>query len=114
MAGNQELGRAGEERAATWYVEHGYEVLDRNWRLPSGEIDLVCCRNGVVVFCEVKTRSSTRFGRGLEAVDRRKQRRIRALATQWLQQRTGRYTEIRFDVADVDGQGNIEVIEGCF
>lgn len=114
MTGNHELGRAGEELAATWYVEHGYEVLDRNWRLRSGEIDLVCRRQRVVVFCEVKTRSSTRFGRGLEAVGRRKQQRIRALALQWLQQGTGRYAEIRFDVADVDGDGNVEIIEGCF
>lgn len=71
-------------------------------------------RRGVLVFCEVKTRSSVRFGRGLEAVGWEKQRRIRALALAWLAASKRHYQEIRFDVADVDGAGAVEVIEGCF
>jgi len=109
-----ELGRDGESRAAEWYVANGYEILDRNWRIRSGELDIVAQRDNAVVFCEVKTRSSARFGRGLEAVGWEKQRRVRALALAWLDASECHYREIRFDVADVDGDGTVEVIEGCF
>jgi len=114
MGGNQELGRAGEDAAAAWYEHHGYVVLDRNWRTRSGEMDLICHRDDTVVFCEVKTRSTKRFGSGMEAVDRRKQQRLRLLGAQWLQQQPEHYAEIRFDVADVNASGHLEILEGCF
>ncbi len=114
MANNNEVGRAGEDAAAAWYEAKGFHVLDRNWRVRGGEIDLICSDGDVVVFCEVKTRSTARFGRGLEAVDWRKQRRIRTLAVQWLQGAERSYPDIRFDVADVDGAGHVDMIEGCF
>jgi putative endonuclease len=114
VATNHDVGRAGEDAAAAWYEHRGYRVLDRNWRVRAGEIDLVCTSGDVVVFCEVKTRTSPRFGRGLEAVDRRKQQRIRAVALQWLDRAPGHYDQVRFDVADVDHEGRVEVVEGCF
>jgi putative endonuclease len=113
-ASKQEIGRSGEDAAALWYQARGFRVLDRNWRVRGGEIDLVCSDGAVVVFCEVKTRTTNRFGRGLEAVDWRKQQRIRSLAVQWLQTAHQPHRHLRFDVADVDGAGNVEVIEGCF
>ena len=78
----------------------------------AGELDLVLCRDGEIVFCEVKSRRSNRFGAAAEAVDRRKQRRIRSLAAQWLEanDRRGR---VRFDVAAVTGV-EVDVIEGAF
>ena len=108
----QARGAWGERMAAKWYLDVGYTVLDRNWRTRSGELDLVLCRGDEIVFCEVKSRSSDRFGTAAEAVDRRKQRRIRALAVQWLQvhNRRGR---LRFDVVTVTGT-NVEVIESAF
>ncbi|MGF1597752.1 MAG: YraN family protein [Acidimicrobiales bacterium] len=108
------LGRRGEDLAAEWYEQRGWTVVDRNWRIRAGEIDLVATRDGVVVFCEVKTRRGARFGVGAEAVGWRKQQRIRGLALAWLQAGGDRYRELRFDVADVDGDGRVEVIEGCF
>ncbi len=114
MTDRLERGRLGEDRAAAWYENEGYRILDRNWRVRAGELDNVATRGDVVVFCEVKTRSSTRFGRGLEAVGRTKQQRIRTLALQWLANGDRRFATLRFDVADVDGEGDVEVIEGCF
>ena len=108
----QARGAWGERLAARWYVDAGYEVLDRNWRSPSGELDLVLGRGDEIVFCEVKARRSDRFGAAAEAVDVRKQRRIRALAIQWLNSR-GRRGRVRFDVAAVTGT-RIEVIESAF
>jgi putative endonuclease len=114
MTTRQDVGRAGEDLAAAWYEANGYQVLDRNWRTARGEIDIVADRDDVVVFCEVKTRTTTRFGRGFEAVGHAKRQRIRGIALSWLQQSGNRYREIRFDVADVDGAGNVEVLEACF
>ena len=111
--GRQRLGRWGEDRAAAWYVERGWEVLDRNWRGAGGEIDLVLRRDGTIVFCEVKTRSSTRYGTAAEAVDQRKQQRIRRLAVQWLRGAHEGAGELRFDVACVQN-GRVEVLEGAF
>ncbi|MYH78683.1 MAG: YraN family protein [Acidimicrobiaceae bacterium] len=108
----QARGAWGERKAARWYREAGYEILDQNWRAPSGELDLVLFRDGEIVFCEVKSRRSERYGAAAEAVDRRKQLKIRSLAVQWLQanDRRGR---VRFDVATVTGV-EVKVIEGAF
>lgn len=114
MDDRQVLGQAGEDAAAAHYEGEGYRILARNWRVRTGEIDLVCRRGDTVVFSEVKTRSSGRFGRGLEAVDWRKQRKLRALAVLWLQESAGSFAEIRFDVVEVDRAGAVEVLEGCF
>jgi len=107
------LGRSGEQRVSEWYVERGYGVLARNWRCRGGELDLVVGRGRLVVFCEVKTRSSDRFGAPAEAVTAAKQARIRRLAARWLAEAPGAARSIRFDVAAVMG-GAIEVIEGAF
>lgn len=106
------LGDAGEELTAQWYAEQGYEVVARNWRCRNGELDLVAWRGGELVFCEVKTRSSRRFGHPLEAVDARKQHRIRGLALAFIAA-TGARGRMRFDVAAVEN-GRVEVYPGVF
>jgi putative endonuclease len=106
------LGRWGERRVARHYESAGYAVIDQNWQVRGGEIDLVLSRGDEIVFCEVKTRSSTRFGSGFEAVDGRKQRCLRRTAMSWLDAHDRRGT-LRFDVATVIGP-TIEVIEGAF
>ena len=89
-------------------------MLDRNWRCTEGELDLVVMRDGVVVFCEVKARAGVRHGYAASAVDARKQRKLRALATRWLAEHTTvRRTAIRFDVAAVVGT-QVDVIESAF
>lgn len=112
------LGIEGEAAVARWYERRGFEIVDRNWRCRHGEIDVVAVNRHVLVVCEVKTRSSDRYGTGAEAVDWRKQRTIRAVTAQYLAQRVGRAPRgIRFDVATVmitrDGT-SIRVIESAF
>ena len=87
-------------------------VVDLNWRVRGGELDLVMMRGDEIVFCEVKTRSSGRFGSGFEAVDERKQSFLRRTAMSWLDAH-GRHGRLRFDVATVTGP-RIEIIEAAF
>lgn len=108
------LGQRGEEAAAGWYRDRGYEVVARNWRCRDGELDLVARRRSLIVFCEVKTRTSSAFGLPAEAVTAAKQGRIRRLALQWLREQRGlARMALRFDVAAVQGDV-VEVIEGAF
>ena len=112
------LGARGEVLAGNWYTERGYAVLDRNWRSRQGELDLVLERDGVVVFCEVKTRTSDAFGIGAEAVGREKQLRIRRLAAEWLRAHDRRAEELRFDVVSIlaprDAPPTVDVLEAAF
>ena len=109
---NQARGRWGEDLAARWYASHGYEVVDRNWRSSTGELDLIACTAALVVFCEIKTRANDRYGPPESAVGRVKQRRIRLLASEWLALHD-RHGSIRFDVAAITGV-RIEVFEAAF
>ncbi len=107
------FGAAGEDRAASWYRDHGYEVLDRNWRCKEGELDLVVGRGREVVFVEVKARRTDRFGTPAEAVTPAKQRRLRTLAGQYLAASRVRADTIRFDVVCILA-GDLDVIEAAF
>jgi putative endonuclease len=107
------FGASGEARAAAWYVASGYEVVARNWRCRLGELDLVLRRGSTLVFCEVKSRATDRFGTGADAVTREKQRRVRAVATEYLASTGARSSALRFDVASIVG-GHLDVIEAAF
>jgi putative endonuclease len=95
------LGRSGEDAAADLYRELGCRVVERNFRTRSGEIDLIVRRGNVVIFCEVKTRRTARWGLPSEAVHPRKQARLRRLAGEWLSVRRPGRVEVRFDVVSV-------------
>jgi putative endonuclease len=107
------LGNWGERRVASHYQRLGYEVLDRNWRCRHGEMDLVLRCGDVIVFCEVKTRRTDAYGSGFWAVDRRKQARLRRVATEWLRCSALGGHKIRCDVAAVTGV-RVEVREAVW
>jgi putative endonuclease len=108
-----ERGRQGEELAAAWYTSHGFAVVDRNWRCPTGEVDLVARRGDLLVVCEVKARRTDAFGPPAAAVGRVKQQRLRRLAAAWLAARRVHGVDVRFDVVAVTGV-EVEVIEDAF
>lgn len=83
MSHNTTLGRVGEQRAADYLRDRGYDVIDRNWRCSIGEIDLVVTRGDVLAIVEVKTRTSRRYGHPFEALDRAKVDRLWCLAKIW-------------------------------
>lgn len=108
----QLLGKLGEDAAAEYLRRRGYDILARNVRSSLGEIDLVALDgDGVVVFVEVKTR---RRGSALEAVDRRKQRRLTALARAFLARAGWLERPARFDVVAVDAGGGCTHVANAF
>ncbi len=101
MAAKDELGRRGEDLAVEYLQRRGLVVLARNWRCRDGEVDVVATEDDRLVVCEVKTRSSTRFGEPAEAVTARKAVRIRRVTQAWLAAHQVPWCEIRFDVLAV-------------
>ena len=95
------LGRQGEEAAAVFLKEAGYEILAPNFRTPRGEIDIVAACGETLAFIEVKTRRTRRFGRPAAAVDYRKQQKIIQSARWFLRQRHLDGCLCRFDVIEV-------------
>ncbi|GAA2629016.1 YraN family protein [Dactylosporangium fulvum] len=104
---NQLVGGYGERLAGRYLMSQGLVILDRNWRGPAGvreirgELDLIARDGDDIVFVEVKTRRSTRFGGPAEAIVPSKARRLRKLATQWLAANGAGYRDVRFDVISV-------------
>lgn len=94
-------GRLGETFAIEYLVRHGYEILAKNYRRPFGEVDVVACDCGTIVFVEVKTRHSNAFGTPFDAVDVRKQRQLSRIAQDYLLTRQLSETAARFDVIGV-------------
>src|ERR1700710_2911273 len=99
--GRSALGRYGEDVAARHLVGLGLVVLDRNWRCPAGEIDLVLREGDVLVVCEVKTRSSDACGSPHEAITPAKLDRLKRLALLWAEEHDIRPAETRIDLIAV-------------
>ena len=96
-------GRWGELLAAGYLFCHGCRILERNYRFGRYEIDIVARerRTGVLVFVEVKTRSSTSFGRPVDAVTAKKQLFLTRAAQGYLKTHDGFDARTRFDVVEV-------------
>ena len=94
-------GRQGEDIAAAYYAQHGYEILARNFTVRGGEIDIVACKNGTLVFAEVKARAAGGALQPREAVDIRKQRRLALAAQHYLAENCPEEPLVRFDVVEV-------------
>jgi putative endonuclease len=111
-----ELGRRGEQAAVEYLERAGLRILDRNWRCAEGEIDIVAAERQVLVICEVKTRSGTRYGSPLEAITRSKRARLRRLAIRWLVAHGVLFDEVRIDaiglIVDESGHYQIEHVRG--
>ena len=102
---NNQLGAIGETVVAEWYAHQGFELLDRNWRDGRrGELDLVMGAENLVVFCEVKTRTSGRLGSGVEAITPAKLLRLRQLGSGWCRAHGVPFLVVRrFDIASITG-----------
>lgn len=113
-----QFGQDSEASAEQFLRRKGYAILERNLRTTIGELDLVADDHGVLVFVEVKARTTEAFGGALLAVDRRKQAKLIRLAGQYLARRHLSDRVCRFDVVLVQGDAEssfqIEHIEHAF
>ncbi|MBO7214393.1 MAG: YraN family protein [Clostridia bacterium] len=102
------LGLTGEKIAVKQLKKQGYKVILTNYVTPFGEADIVCKKGETLVFAEVKTRTSSRFGTPAEAVDYKKQKKYRDIATYYLKSKGESDVEVSFLVVEVmDGSVNI-------
>lgn len=116
-------GKWAEDLVSRWYEQHGYVIVARNWRCKRGELDVVACKNGVLVVCEVKARASNAFGTPAEAVTPAKQLKVRRATADFraslrvsndpVAQLVNIVRTVRFDVACVLGT-QLEMLEDIF
>lgn len=104
-------GMAAEDIAARAYAARGGTILERRWKVPEGEIDLIVGMDGVLVFVEVKARKTMAAAMG--ALQPAQQARLLACAEQYLAANAGLNTACRFDLAAVDQSGDVGIIENA-
>lgn len=111
---NRKVGSAQEDRAAAYLQDQGMEILERNFRNRSGEIDMIGRHEGYLVFVEVKYRSGNSQGSPAEAVDFRKQRQICKVADYYrMMHQLDDQTPIRYDVVAILGE-QIRWVQNAF
>ncbi|CAN7519133.1 YraN family protein [Paenibacillus sp. LjRoot56] len=97
------LGKKGEELAFNYLLEQEYQIVERNWRCRSGEIDIIAEKSNKLIFIEVRTRRpSNRFGTAKESVDYRKQAKVREIAQVYMHRFHKYEQSIQFDVIAVE------------
>ncbi len=111
------IGRRGEDEAALFLESKGYKVLERNYRCRYGEIDIVARDGKTVVFVEVKTRGSDRFGAPVDSVDARKQKKILLTSQFYIESNRLFDSDLRFDVVGIEMNGGkiaFELVKNAF
>ena len=111
---NKIEGSKGEVLAIEFLRDKGYEIVETNYKNKLGEIDIIALDGKTLVFVEVKCRSTLAFGRPYEAVDARKQQKIRRIAELYLVIKHKYYADCRFDIIEVLGDEIIGHIENAF
>jgi len=94
---NVELGKKGESIAITFLESNGYVILEKNWRFGQAEADVICKKGKELIFVEVKTRGTDKFGYPEKAVTKQKQSQYRYLAEAYIQKNKINM-DIRFDI----------------
>ena len=100
MALHNQFGEEAEAVAVKYFIEHGYNVLFRNWRHPPYEIDIIATKNEMLHIIEVKARRSSAFGYPEESVSKKKLRSIMKAADEFLFQNQ-QYRHVQFDILSI-------------
>ena len=104
MVKHTKIGIKGEQIAAEFLQNKGYNIVNRNWRSGHKEIDIVASKGDTLIFFEVKTRTSIDFGFPEEAVTRKKQQHLKFAAKDYMQHNPG-FFYIRFDIISIMLEG---------
>ena len=116
MAEHNQLGTDGENKAAEFLLQNGHSILARNYKHGKCEIDIISSHEGMTVFTEVKTRNTDYFGYPEEAVDKKKRKKIRRAAEEYLFENKID-TAVRFDIISIvneDGRLKVHHIPDAF
>ena len=113
----QQFGKKSEN-LAVWYLKKiGYKIIEQNYRTPLGEIDIIAKEKKTIVFVEVKSRRSIRYGNPKWAVTPKKQRKISMVALQYLKSIRQTDAKARFDVVAITSnrdEPRIEIVKNAF
>jgi len=109
----QMIGAAAEQTALDYLEKAGLLLIERNFRIRRGEIDLVMQDNDEIVFVEVRARDVGRFGDGIDSITRAKRSRLIAAASAWLQRQRSE-PPTRFDVIGLNQTGKITWVQDAF
>ena len=107
----KELGAKGEEVAVSYLKSRGYRIVERNYRIRFGEIDIIAEQGDDLVFIEVKTRSGTLFGSPFESVTKQKQKQLSKVALEYINKQGFHDRPARFDVVGIELQKGSETFQ---
>lgn len=116
MAIHNDLGVRGENMAVAYLIKKGHKILARNFRHEKAEVDIISDHAGTIVFTEVKTRSTDRYGYPEVAVNAKKREVLRGAMEHYLTQNNIK-GEARFDIISIvinDNETDIHLIEDAF
>jgi putative endonuclease len=116
MAQHNQTGKEGEEAAVQYLLQHGYDVIERNWRHQRLEVDIIARKGEILSIVEVKTRTGNFFGEPYEAVTKQKEKFLADAADHYVVSRN-LDVEVRYDIASVtvhNGQSKVVLIEDAF
>lgn len=105
MKHNQRIGKWGEEKAEDYLIQKGYEIIGRNIRTPYGEIDIIAKLKDMIIFVEVKTRTSNKMGLPEESITPRKQEHMIACAEHYAME--NELDQWQIDVISIEGKSGL-------
>lgn len=98
---NKDIGSFGEALARDYIISKGYKILNMNFRNKFGEIDIICKKNNLLIFCEIKSRYSNSFGSPIESITCYKQKQIIKLSELYLISKKYYNFNVRYDIIEV-------------
>ena len=116
MAQHNETGKAGEEMAAKYLLENGYDILERNWKHKHYEIDIIAKKGNTLSIVEVKTRTGNFFGEPEEGVSKKQERFLAHAADHYILSKD-LHVECRYDIVSItmfNGRHELKFIEDAF
>jgi putative endonuclease len=117
MAAHNEFGKAGEQLAAEWLEQRGFQLISRNWKSGRYEVDIIASRNGILHLVEVKSRHDDLFGKPEDWVDRKKGMHLLS-AGEVFQQKHPEWDQVQYDILSIlltpDGKRDFFFIEDVY
>lgn len=113
MKSKREEGIQGEDRATQFLQKKGYRIIEKNFRSPFGEIDIIARDGNSLVFIEVKTRNTPFFGSPFQAITDKKKQHIIRSALYYMKNHQSLSNRVRFDVVGIEGD-DVTIVQGAF